>query len=705
MSKKPAKETAPGTAPVAVERLTEPEAARELERLAAEVAHHDKLYHQKDAPEISDADYDALVQRNRAVEARFPELIRADSPSKRVGAAPAEAFAKVTHRRPMLSLDNAFSREDVDDFLNRIRRFLGLGVDTSIPLALEPKIDGLSANLRYEDGNFVQGATRGDGAVGEDITANLRHVSGIPMKLKDKSPPKLIEIRGEVYMARASFAKLNEQRAAAGESIFANPRNAAAGSVRQLDPEITKRRPLKFFAYAYGEVEGWPDQPGSHHAFVDQLQDWGFDINPRRELVSDLDGVIKYYEDLGADRSDLPYDIDGAVYKVDRRDWQNRLGFVGRAPRWAIAHKFPAERAITTLNKITIQVGRTGVLTPVAELEPITVGGVVVARATLHNEDEIARKDIRVGDKVVVQRAGDVIPQIVEVVDADRKGRGRSYHFPDKCPVCGSHATREEGEVARRCTGGLICAAQAVERLKHFVSRGAFDIDGLGDKHIEAFHTDGLLKSPGDIFRLKNHRKELLEREGWGQTSVDNLVAAIEERRRVPLPRFIYALGIPQIGEVSAKLLARHYLSFDALRKAMKEAQTIGSEARQDLSEINGIGPSMAEDLIEFFAEKHNQEVLDDLLKQIEVEDFAPVATASSPISGKTVVFTGTLVRMTRNEAKARAESLGAKVAGSVSKKTDYVVVGEDAGSKAAKAAVLGVQTLSEEDWLALIGD
>lgn len=705
MSKKPAKETAPETASTPVEQLTETEVAQELERLAAEIAHHDKAYHQKDAPEISDADYDALVKRNRAIEARFPELIRADSPSKRVGAAPAEAFAKVTHRRPMLSLDNAFSREDVDDFLNRVRRFLGLGADTSIPLAIEPKIDGLSANLRYENGHFVQGATRGDGAVGEDITANLRHVSGIPMKLKDKAPPKLIEIRGEVYMPRANFAKLNEQRAAAGEPIFANPRNAAAGSVRQLDPEITKRRPLQFFAYAYGEVEGWPDQPASHHAFVDQLKGWGFDVNPRRELVDDLDGVIKYYEALGADRVDLPYDIDGAVYKVDRRDWQNRLGFVGRAPRWAIAHKFPAERAITTLNKITIQVGRTGVLTPVAELEPITVGGVVVARATLHNEDEIVRKDVRVGDKVVVQRAGDVIPQIVEVVDADRKGRGRPYHFPDKCPVCGSHATREEGEVARRCTGGLICAAQAVERLKHFVSRGAFDIDGLGDKHIETFHADGLLKSPGDIFRLKRHQKALLEREGWGQLSVDNLLAAIDERRRIALPRFIYALGIPQIGEVTAKLLARHYLSFDALRKAMKEAQTIGSEARQDLGEINGIGPSMAEDLIEFFAEKHNQEVLDDLTKEVEVEDFVSVATTSSPITGKTVVFTGTLVRMTRNEAKARAESLGAKVAGSVSKKTDYVVIGEDAGSKAAKAAELGVQTLSEEDWLALIGN
>ncbi len=699
-----AKKTQTASVSEPVESLTEVEASAELARLAEEIAHHDELYHRKDAPEISDADYDALVRRNRAIEARFPELIRSDSPSKRVGAAPAEGFAKVPHRRPMLSLDNAFTREDVADFIGRIRRFLGLSAEEPVSLATEPKIDGLSANLRYENGHFVQGATRGDGAVGEDITANLRHVAGIPSKLKSKTPPKLIEIRGEVYMSHAGFAKLNEERLAAGEPVFANPRNAAAGSVRQLDPNITKKRPLQFFAYAYGEVEDWPDQPASHHAFVDQLANWGFAVNPRRILAQDLDAVMAYYDALGADRADLPYDIDGAVYKVDRRDWQNRLGFVGRAPRWAIAHKFPAEKAITTLNNITIQVGRTGVLTPVAELEPITVGGVVVARATLHNEDEIARKDIRIGDKVVVQRAGDVIPQIVEVVDAERDGRGPVFVFPETCPVCGSHVLREEGAVAKRCTGGLICAAQAVERLRHFVSRGAFDIDGLGDKHIEAFHADGLLKSPGDIFRLKAHRPALLDREGWGETSVDNLLTAIEERRHIPLPRFIYALGIPQIGEVTAKLLAKHYLSLAMLRDAMVKAQIIGSQERQDLGEINGIGPSMAEDLIAFFAEPHNQEVLDDLGREIDVEEFVPVAVSDSPVAGKTVVFTGTLTKMTRNEAKARAESLGAKVAGSVSKKTDYVIVGEDAGSKAAKAAELGVATLSEDDWLALIG-
>ncbi|HVJ41343.1 MAG TPA: NAD-dependent DNA ligase LigA [Dongiaceae bacterium] len=700
MSKAPREDVAT----IAVEDLTEKTATTELRRLAREIARHDALYHQKDAPEISDAEYDALVRRNRAIEARFPELQRKDSPSRRVGAAPAEGFAKIAHRQPMLSLDNAFSREDVADFLQRIRRFLGLKAEDAIPLAVEPKIDGLSANLRYENGVFVQGATRGDGAIGEDITANLRHVADIPEKLKGRSHPALIEIRGEVYMSHVGFTKLNQARQEAGEPVFANPRNAAAGSVRQLDPNITKQRPLHFFAYAYGEIDGWDHQPKTHHEFLEQLDAWGFTVNPRSAVTGDLDGAMEFYDKLGKDRADLPYDIDGAVYKVDRRDWQTRLGFIGRAPRWAIAHKFPAERAITTLNNIIIQVGRTGVLTPVADLEPITVGGVVVARATLHNEDEIARKDIRIGDKVVVQRAGDVIPQIVEVVDADRPHRHRPYKFPDICPVCGSHAIREEGEVARRCIGGLTCAAQAVERLKHFVSRGAFDIEGLGDKHIEAFHQDGLLKGPGDIFRLHHHRRALMEREGWGSTSVDNLLGAIESRRQIPLHRFIYALGIPQVGEVTAKLLAKHYLSLAAWRDAMIAARTIGSEERQVLDEINGIGPSMVEDLTAFFDEAHNLQVLDDLQRELTVEDFVPIAVSDSAIAGKTVVFTGTLVKMTRNEAKARAESLGAKVAGSVSKKTDYLVVGADAGSKAAKATELGVQTLSEDEWLELIG-
>jgi len=700
MSKTPREDVAT----IAVEDLTEKTATTELRRLARVIAHHDMLYHQKDAPEISDAEYDALVRRNRAIEARFPELQRKDSPSRRVGAAPAEGFTKIAHRQPMLSLDNAFTREDVADFLQRIRRFLGLKADDAIPLAVEPKIDGLSANLRYENGVFVQGATRGDGAIGEDITANLRHVADIPHKLKGRTHPAVIEIRGEVYMPHSGFAKLNAARQEAGEAVFANPRNAAAGSVRQLDPNITKQRPLRFFAYAYGAIEGWEDQPKTHHAFLEQLDSWGFTVNPLRAVTDDLDGVMKFYDKLGKDRADLPYDIDGAVYKVDRRDWQTRLGFIGRAPRWAIAHKFPAERAITTLNNIIIQVGRTGVLTPVADLEPITVGGVVVARATLHNEDEITRKDIRIGDKVVVQRAGDVIPQIVEVVDADRPHRHRPYKFPEVCPVCGSHAIREEGEAARRCIGGLTCAAQAVERLKHFVSRGAFDIEGLGDKHIEAFYQDGLLKGPGDIFRLHRHRRVLMEREGWGSTSVDNLLGAIEARRRIPLHRFIYALGIPQVGEVTAKLLAKNYLSLSAWRHAMTAAQKIGSEERQVLDEINGIGPAMVEDLTAFFGEAHNLLVLDDLQHELTVEDFVPIAVSDSAIAGKTVVFTGTLVKMTRNEAKARAESLGAKVAGSVSKKTDYLVVGADAGSKAAKAAELGVQTLSEDEWLELIG-
>ena len=687
-----------------VRELTEKMAVSELRRLAREIAYHDDLYHQKDAPEISDADYDALVQRNRAIEAYFPELRRKDSPSHKVGAKPASGFKKDTHLKQMLSLDNAFSIEDVEQFLNKVQNFLGLKENDDITLCAEPKIDGLSANLLYSEGNFKLGLTRGDGTTGEDITDNLKQLNEIPVRLKTNAQPGVIEIRGEVYMSRSGFFDLNTEREKNGEPLFANPRNAAAGSVRQLDPRVTASRPLHFYAYAIGSFEDWQDQPKTHFDLLETLRSWGFEVNRLCRRVTGLSDVMKYYEALAEDRPELPYDIDGAVYKVDRRDWQTRLGFVGRAPRWAIAHKFPAERAITTLNNILIQVGRTGVLTPVAELEPITVGGVVVQRATLHNEDEIARKDIRIGDKVVVQRAGDVIPQIVEVVDADRPHRHRAYKFPETCPVCGSHAIREEGEVARRCIGGLTCGAQAVERLKHFVSRGAFDIDGLGDKHIEAFYQDGLLKSPGDIFRLHRHRLALTEREGWGTLSVDNLLGAIEARRTIPLHRFIYALGIPQVGDVTAKLLAKHYLSLKAWREAMIAAQTIGSEERQALGEINGIGPSMADDLTAFFGEAHNIEVLDDLQRELAVEDFVPVAVKESPITGKTVVFTGTLVKMTRNEAKARAESLGAKVGGSVSKKTDYLIVGADAGSKAAKAAELGVQTLSEDEWLELIG-
>jgi DNA ligase (NAD+) len=689
----------------APQELSPGEAKTELKRLAKEIAHHDELYHQKDAPAISDAEYDALVKRNKAIEALFPSLKRTDSPSARVGAEPAAGFAKVRHLHPMLSLNNAFDREDVADFIGSIRRFLGRKDEADIELNVEPKIDGLSANLRYEDGAFTIGATRGDGTVGEDITANLKHVAGIPATLKDSKPPKLIEIRGEVYFPHDAFFALNKEREKAGEPVFANPRNAAAGSVRQLDPNITKSRPLKFFAYAMGATEGWRNEPKLHSEAIEQLRKWGFAVNPKTRVAKTLDDALEFYDELAKERADLNYDIDGVVYKVNDLALQNRLGFVGRAPRWAIAHKFPAEQAVTTLNDIAIQVGRTGALTPVAKLEPITVGGVVVSNATLHNEDEIARKDVRIGDKVIVQRAGDVIPQIVSVVDADRKGRGGKYKFPEKCPVCGSHAVREEGEAVRRCTGGLICPAQAMERLRHFVSRGAFDIEGLGSKHIESFYTDGLVKSPGDIFRLKRKRADLMEREGWGESSVGNLLSAIEARRTIPLDRFIYALGIRQVGEATAKLLARHYHTLEDWRAAMLAASKDREGAEYlDLINIDQIGESVAADILDFFSEKHNRTVLDDLADELTVEEVQAPRASNSPVSGKIVVFTGALTRMTRDEAKARAESLGAKVASSVSKKTDYVIVGEDAGSKAAKAAELGVKMLSEDEWLELIG-
>ena len=689
----------------APQELSPGEAKTELKRLAKEIAHHDQLYHQKDAPEISDAEYDALVKRNKAIEALFPSLKRTDSPSARVGAEPAAGFAKVRHLHPMLSLNNAFDREDVLDFIGSIRRFLGRKDEADIELNVEPKIDGLSANLRYEDGKFTIGATRGDGTVGEDITANLKHVAGIPDTLKDSKPPKLIEIRGEVYFPHDAFFALNKEREKAGEPVFANPRNAAAGSVRQLDPSITKSRPLKFFAYAMGEVQGWHNEPKLHSEAIERLKKWGFAVNPKTRIAKTLDDALAFYDELAKERADLNYDIDGVVYKVNDLALQNRLGFVGRAPRWATAHKFPAEQAVTTLNGIAIQVGRTGALTPVAKLEPITVGGVVVSNATLHNEDEIARKDVRIGDKVIVQRAGDVIPQIVGVVDADRKGRGKKYEFPTECPICKSAAVREEGEAVRRCTGGLICPAQAMERLRHFVSRGAFDIEGLGSKHIEAFYTDGLVKSPGDVFRLKRKRADLMEREGWGESSVGNLLNAIEARRTIALDRFIYALGIPQVGEVTAKLLARHYHTLKDWRAAMLAASKDREGAEyQDLINIDQIGESVATDILDFFAEKHNRTVLDDLADELTVEEVKAPRASNSPVAGKTVVFTGALTKMTRDEAKARAESLGAKVASSVSKKTDYVIVGEDAGSKAAKAAELGVKMLSEDEWLELIG-
>ncbi len=691
-----------------VDKLTELEAADELERLAHEIAEHDRAYYQEDTPAVSDAEYDALRWRNEALETLFPKLIRPDSPSKNVGAAPAEKFEKVAHARPMLSLGNAFNADDVQDFIDRVRRFLGLDVEEAVEIMAEPKIDGLSIAARYEKGKFVLGATRGDGATGENITNNLRTLKDIPDQLTG-DVPELLEVRGEVYMSKSEFAALNTRQVKRGKKVFANPRNAAAGSLRQLDSSVTARRPLRFFAYAWGEVTG-SDAHGYGGAadwktqaeFYDHLKSWGFFVNPYAKVCATLDDVLALYAKLEEARAGLDYDIDGVVYKVNRLDWQRRLGFVSRAPRWAIAHKFPAEKAQTLLKSIFIQVGRTGTLTPVADLEPVTVGGVVVSRATLHNQDEIERKDIRPGDTVIVQRAGDVIPQVVSYIAEKRQKSAKKFKFPDRCPECGSLAVREEGEAARRCTGGLICPAQAVERLKHFVSRNAFDIEGLGAKHIVAFWHDKLIATPADIFRLQEKVDSIKGREGWGDKSADKLFEAIAEKRRIGLDRFVYALGIRQIGQATARLLAKEYGSFNGLRKAMQIAQDRDSEAYADLVNIEGIGTAVADDLLGFFAEKHNQEVLDDLASLITVEDFA-APVADTPIAGKTVVFTGTLETMSRGEAKARAESLGAKVAGSVSKKTDYVVAGPGAGSKAKKAEDLGVTTLTEDEWMKLI--
>jgi DNA ligase (NAD+) len=700
-------------AAVAVDELTAAEAAAELQRLAAEIARHDRLYYQQDAPEISDADYDRLRRRNDAIETRFPLLALAESPNRRVGAAPAAGFARVRHAIPMLSLGNAFDPDDVRDFFARIRRFLGLKEDEPVDVMGEPKIDGLSISLRYEKGQFVLGATRGDGSEGENVTANLRTLDDIPLRLHGRAP-EVVEVRGEVYMRRDAFLALNARRETAGEAPFANPRNAAAGSLRQLDPKITAGRPLHFFAYSWGEMSEKP--AGTHAAFLDRLKGWGLPVNPLAKLCSGVEETLGFYDGIGTARATLPYDIDGVVYKVNRLDWQERLGFVSRAPRWAIAHKFPAERARTVLRAIDIQVGRTGALTPVARLEPVTVGGVVVSNATLHNEDYIAEKDIRIGDTVVIQRAGDVIPQVVEVVrDARPAGTG-PYRMPEECPQCGSHAVREEGEVVRRCTGGLVCPAQAVERLKHFVSRDAFDIDGLGEKHIVAFRADGLIASPADIFRLERHRDAIAAREGWGKKSADNLMAAIRRRREIPLDRFIYALGIRQVGQATARQVARHYETLEnwrgqmtaaaaeraANRDEMRKPERVG-ESFAELCNIEGIGFSVADDITAFFGERHNLDALDALAEYVAATAL-PRPAAASPVSGKTVVFTGTLETMTRAEAKARAESLGARVAGSVSKKTDYVVVGADAGSKAKQAAALGVATLTEREWRDMVG-
>ncbi len=691
----------------AVEDLTLEEAAEELARLAAEIHKLDVAYHQKDAPLASDADYDELRRRNVAIEERFPELVREDSPSRKVGAAPAEGFRKVRHSRPMLSLDNAFSDEDVQDFEAKIRRFLGLPADEVVEFVAEPKIDGLSISLRYEKGRFVQGATRGDGVEGEDVTANLKTLKDLPQTLQGNAPA-VLEVRGEVYMARADFFRLNEQRTEAGEkTLFANPRNAAAGSLRQLDSSITATRPLSLFCYAQGEI-GEP-VGDTHWEFLQRLRGWGFKVNDRSKRCKGAAEVLAFTHELGTERANLPYDIDGVVYKVNRLDWQQRLGQVSRSPRWAIAHKFPAERAVTQLHEIRISVGRTGALTPYAVLEPVTVGGVVVSRATLHNEDEIARKDFRDGDWVVIQRAGDVIPQVVEVVQEKRVGDPPKFVPPEVCPICGSLAIKPEGEAIRRCTGGLQCEAQIVERLIHFASRDAFDIEGLGEKNVEFLYKTDRIKSPADIFTLgeRESKPQLLplkSQMGWGPKSVAKLFDAIEARRHIGLDRFIYALGIRQVGQATARLLALNYHTAINWRAAMEElAADHEGAAWQHLISIDQIGPSVAEDLAAFFAEPHNLAVLDELQKQLDVEDFVSTVSADSPIAGKTVVFTGTLVSVSRDEAKAKAQSLGAKVAGSVSAKTDYVVAGAEAGSKLKKAQELGVTILTEEEWQELI--
>jgi DNA ligase (NAD+) len=695
----------PATFEIPPERLTPEQAATELAFLAAEIARHDRLYYREDAPEVSDAEYDRLRRRNQAIEARFPERVRADSPSHRIGAPPVADFGKVTHRVPMLSLDNAMNGAEVIEFLRRVRRFLNLPESDPIAAVAEPKIDGLSSSLRYEEGLLVRGATRGDGTVGEDVTPNLRTIRDIPQRLATADAPPLLEVRGEVYMERADFQVLNAEREAAGEPLFANPRNSAAGSLRQLDSTITARRRLRFFAWGWGEAE--PAIEGTYSGFLEGLKAYGFRVNPLVEQIQDEAALLDYHARLAERRFKLPYDIDGVVIKVDRIDYQRRLGVAGRAPRWAIAHKFAAEQAETVVRKIGVQVGRTGALTPVAELEPVTVGGVVVARATLHNQDYIEAKDIRVGDTVVVQRAGDVIPQVVEV-RLDRRPEGTEpYRFPDHCPVCGSLAVRPPGEAVRRCTGGLICAAQITERLRHFVGRDAFDVEGLGRKQVPQLLEAGLIRRPGDLFRLAETSAllaRLAELPGWGEKKVDNLRRAIAARRKIPLERFINALGIRFVGEANARLLARHYGSLRVWREAMQAAAAGDQAALAELDNIDGIGPAVAEAIAEFFREGHNLEALDDLCAQIEVGPTAAATTGTSPLAGKTLVFTGTLQTMSRAEAKATAEALGAKVAGSVSGKTDFVVVGADAGSKARKAAELGVATLSEAQWREVAG-
>ena len=703
--------------------MTEAEAAAELERLAAEIARHNRLYHGEDAPQISDAQYDALVRRNAELERLFPHLVREDSPSRQVGAVPAGPLAKVRHALPMLSLDNAFDDGDVREFVGRVRRFLNLGSDEEVALTAEPKIDGLSCSLRYERGRLVLAATRGDGTTGEDVTANVRTICDIPQQLRSSRPkskgvapapeqqrtsedwdgPALFEVRGEVYMAKEDFAALNARLLAEAEDPakarqFANPRNAAAGSLRQKDPAVTASRPLRFLAHGWGEASALPAD--TQAGVVEALKSWGLPVSEDFARFADLDALLAHYRAIETKRADLPFDIDGVVYKIDRLDWQRRLGAIGKAPRWAVAHKFPAERAQTTLTAIDIQVGRTGKLTPVARLEPVTVGGVVVTNATLHNRDEIARLGARVGDRVVVQRAGDVIPQIVEVLS---RGEERpDFLFPDHCPQCGSEAVAEEGEVDVRCTGGLICPAQRFERLRHFTSRAALDIEGLGEKTIAEFIALDWLKEPADIFRLHEHRDELIGRGGWQARSVDALLAAIEAKRRPDAARLLFGLGIRHVGSVTARDLMKCFGTLPRLREAAVKANEGDAEALAELTSVSGVGAAVVGALGDFFHEPHNVEAWDDLLSEVDPPEYM-VESRESRVTGKTVVFTGSLETLSRDEAKAQAEALGAKVAGSVSARTDLVVAGPGAGSKLKKASELGIEVIDEAGWAQIV--
>jgi DNA ligase (NAD+) len=697
------------TGKIPVADLTDAQAKAELKRLAAEIGAHDKRYYQEDAPTVSDATYDALRRRNEEIEARFPDLVREDSPSRRVGAQPSQKFAKVRHSVAMLSLGNAFSDAEVAEFVERVRRFLRLAKDEKVTFTAEPKIDGLSCTLRYEGGRLVRGATRGDGTEGEDVTPNVRTLADIPDELRGKGVPDVCEVRGEVYMTKSAFLTLNERQKAAGKQIFANPRNSAAGSLRQLDPAITAARPLGFFAYSWGEMSAMPAQTQS--GMVKWFAARGFKTNPLMQICNSIDAMLAFHHEIEAQRATLDYDIDGVVYKVDRLDWQQRLGFVSRNPRWAIAHKFPAEKATTVVRAIDIHVGRTGALTPIARLEPVTVGGVVVSNATLHNADEIERLGVRIGDTVTIQRAGDVIPQVLGVLLEKRPKSSKPYKFPSRCP-CSLHtpvmrdttAAGEEGAVTR-CTGEFACPSQKVEHLKHFVSRRAFDIEGLGEKQITLFFEQGWVTEPAHIFTLdaRNSKIKLEEQEGFGALSVRNLFNAIAARREIPLERFIYALGMRHVGETTARALARGYGSWQAFHDACLNIASGDTETRAEMDNLDQIGETVIDSIAAYFGEEHNRGIVERLTKQVQILD-AEKPAADSAVAGKTVVFTGSLEKMTREEAKAMAERLGAKVAGSVSQKTDYVVAGLGAGSKLGKAKDLGVAVLSEDEWFDLVG-